>query len=456
MSATPPETPQETPPDTSPKKSYVALESLMSKVKKPVHHVPMLIRYFGDLPRAFDNLRAQKTRTVLTALGIVFGVGSVIGMLAISAGAKEESLSFIEGLGVRNILIDSKPSTSPEEMQQRRRSSPGLTERDVRILEANVESLEMLSPRRALHPARVLPKPSQSMPSLMGARPSYATIHNMRIVDGRFFTPREDSESAAVCVLGERAKVSLLGYGPGAVGKFIKVNDSWLEVIGVLGGSVDSGPSSGGAAEDRNNVVLVPFNTFQYRFWDMSSFLKDELDGVDLRLKPGADSVRAAEVVTAILNSTHRNAEDFTVTIPAALLAQQQKTQTIFTYVMVAIAAISLVVGGIGIMNIVLATVLERTREIGIRRATGARRADILRQFLAESVLISVGGGIVGVGFGVGLSWLIARTAEWNTVVTTWSVGVAFSVSVVVGVVFGIYPAMKASKIDPIEALRYE
>jgi putative ABC transport system permease protein len=144
------------------------------------------------------------------------------------------------------------------------------------------------------------------------------------------------------------------------------------------------------------------------------------------------------------------------VTIPAALLAQQQKTQTIFTYVMVAIAAISLLVGGIGIMNIMLATVLERTREIGIRRATGARRSDIVRQFLAESVLISVGGGVLGVGFGLGLSWLIARTAEWNTIVTPWSVGVAFSVSVVVGVVFGIYPAMKASKIDPIEALRYE
>src|SRR5579864_5532841 len=135
-----------------------------------------VFRFLSDVPLAFDNLRAQKTRTVLTALGIVFGVGSVIGMLAISAGAKEESLSFIEGLGVRNILIDSLPSSSPEEMQQRRRSSPGLTERDVRILQANVENLEMLSPRRALHPARVLPKPSQSMPNLTGVRPTYATI----------------------------------------------------------------------------------------------------------------------------------------------------------------------------------------------------------------------------------------------------------------------------------------
>jgi len=424
----------------------------MSKVKKPPRHVPAIFRYMLDLPRAFDNLRAQKMRTLLTALGIVFGVGSVIGMLAISAGAKEESLSFIEGLGVHNILIDSLPASSPEEMQQRRRSSPGLTERDVRILQANIENLEMLSARRSLHPARMLPKPSQTMPNLMGARPEYSIIHNQRIVEGRFFTPQEDMQSAAVCVLGERAKVSLLGYGPGAAGKYIKVNDTWLEVVGVLGASMDSGPSGSGAAEDKNNVVLVPFNTYQYRFWDMGGALKDELDGVDLRLKPNADSVRAAEIVTAILNSTHRNTEDFVVTIPAALLAQQQKTQTIFTYVMVAIAAISLIVGGIGIMNIVLATVLERTREIGIRRATGARRGDIVRQFLAESILISVGGGIVGVGFGLTLSWLIARTAEWKTIVTTASVVIAFGVSVIVGVVFGIYPAMKASRINPIDA----
>jgi putative ABC transport system permease protein len=160
--------------------------------------------------------------------------------------------------------------------------------------------------------------------------------------------------------------------------------------------------------------------------------------------------------VTAILNSTHHNVPDFNVVIPADLLAQQQRTQTIFTYVMVAIAAISLLVGGIGIMNIVLATVMERTREIGVRRATGARRNDIVRQFLAESVLISVGGGILGIVFGYFLSWLIARTAEWKTIVTPSSIIIAFGVSVAVGMIFGIYPAVKASRIDPIEALRYE
>jgi len=409
-----------------------------------------------DIGLALQNLQAQKTRTFLTALGIVFGVGSVIGMLAIGAGAREESLSFIEQLGVRNVLIDSRPATTQEELQQRRRASQGLNERDARILEANIESLELLSARRLLRPAGVLPKPARDMPDLYGVRPVYAAIHNLLLAEGRFFDPQHDAASAPVCVLGQNAKADILGYGP-AAGKYIKVNDTWLEVIGVLGEALQSGARSrGGRIEDPNNIVYIPFNTFNYRYWDMSSFLKDELDGIDLRLKLGPDSLEVAKVVTAILNSTHNNTQDFTVTIPAALLAQQQRTQTIFTYVMVAIAAISLLVGGIGIMNIVLATVMERTREIGVRRATGARRIDIVRQFLTESVLISIGGGLLGIGFGVFLAWLISQTAEWKTIVTTASIGIAFSVSVAVGIIFGIYPAVKASRVNPIEALRYE
>ena len=415
----------------------------------------ILRRYGADVVGSMANLRAQKTRTFLTALGIVFGVGSVIGMLAIGEGAKEESLRFIEQLGVRNILIDSRPVTSFEELQQRRRNSPGLTERDVRIIEANVDALETLSPRLSLHPQTVVPKSAREVPELYGVRPSFAVIHNVRMAEGKFFDSTHNDSSTAVCVLGEKAKVNLLGYGK-AVGQFVKVNDTWLEVVGVLGERIGTTQGSGANSRDINNSVYIPLNTFQYRYWDRSSFMRDELDGVDIRLKPGADSVEVSKVVQAILNSTHHNTQDFSVTIPAALLAQQQQTQKIFTYVMVAIAAISLLVGGIGIMNIVLATVMERTREIGIRRATGARRSDIIRQFLMESVLISVGGGLLGIAFGFGLSWLIANAAEWKTIVSTASVIIAFGVSVAVGVIFGIYPAMKASKINPIDALRYE
>ena len=415
-----------------------------------------MTQYFSDLSLAAQNLYGQKTRTLLTALGIIFGVGAVIGMLAIGAGARDESLRFIEQLGVRNVLIESRPATSDGELQQRRRSSPGLNERDVRIIEANLDSLNMISARNSLHPARILPKPAREMPELYGVRPSYAVIHNWKLEEGAFFTDTDDTGTAAVCLLGETAKVGLLGYGP-AVGKFVKINDTWVRVAGVLRSLINSGSQNlAGAARDVNNIIYIPLNTFQYRFWDQGGGLKDELDGVDVQLKTGADSVQAAKVVIAILNSTHHNTQDFSVTIPAELLAEQQRSQVIFTYVMVAIAAISLLVGGIGIMNIVLATVLERTREIGIRRAIGARRNDIVRQFLMESVLISVGGGALGIAFGYFLSWFIARAAEWKTIVTTSSIVIAFGVSVAVGVVFGIYPAMKASRIDPIEALRYE
>ena len=413
-----------------------------------------VLAIFSDFAEAVRNLRAQKMRTFLTALGIVFGVGSVIGMLSIGAGAREQSLQFIERLGVRNILVDSRPVSTREELQQRRRISPGLTERDVRILESNLDELETLSPRRFLHPARVLPKPAGAIPEMLGVRASYEVIHNLHSIEGRFLNAEDNESSASVCALGMNAKIGLLGFGR-AEGKFVKVNDTWLRVVGVLGEQVaDSG--GGGRVIDRNNAIFIPINTFRYRFWDSSSYLKDELDGVDIRLKPAADSVAVAKIVTAILGSTHREAEDFTVTIPAALLAQQKRTQSIFTYVMVAIAALSLLVGGIGIMNIVLATVMERTREIGIRRAIGARRVDIRRQFLIESIVISVSGGLLGVAFGLFLAWAIATVAEWNTIVTTTSVLVAFGVSVLVGVVFGIYPAMKAASIDPIEALRYE
>lgn len=411
--------------------------------------------YLTDFGLALENLRAQKARTLLTALGIIFGVGAVIGMLAIASGARQQSLQFIENLGVHNLLVESHPAASQQELQQRRRISPGLTERDMRILQANIGGLNLISPRRELHPARLLPKPTGQMPELYGVTTDYAQIHHLHVDQGHFFDGVDDAASNAVCVLGESAKIGLLGYGA-AIGKYIKVNDTWLRVIGVLGPRGGSHSPAGGNERDWNNAIYIPFNTFQYRFWDNSFNLKDPLDGIDLSLTPRTDSSTSAAVATAILNSTHHDAADFSVIVPADLLAQQQRTQQIFTLVMVAIAGISLLVGGIGIMNIVLAAVMERTHEIGVRRAIGARQGDITRQFLMESVLISVGGGLLGIGFGYLLSWLIARGAGWSTIVTGTSIVVAFGVSVAVGVIFGIYPARKAARINPIEALRHD
>jgi putative ABC transport system permease protein len=209
-------------------------------------------------------------------------------------------------------------------------------------------------------------------------------------------------------------------------------------------------------ATDRNNQVIAPLNTVMRRFDDNNSYLKDEIDGIFLRVAPNVNSIETAEVVRTILTATHKDAGDFTVVVPAGLLEERRRTQFIFEVVMICIAGISLLVGGIGIMNIMLATVLERTREIGIRRAIGARQADIIRQFLIEAVLISIVGGLIGIAAGFSGSRVIALIAGWSTVVTAISILVAFGVSVFIGLLFGIYPAVQAARLDPIEAIRYE
>jgi putative ABC transport system permease protein len=285
--------------------------------------------------------------------------------------------------------------------------------------------------------------------------PNYMDINSIKLVAGRFFNEDEDRDSAPVCVLGETAKVNLLGYDD-AIGKYVKVNDTWLQVIGVMTPQSTGDDVEGMQASNRNNLIIAPLNTVMRRFEDNTSYLKDEIDGIYMKVGPGVDSIDTSSVVRAILTATHKDAGDFTVIVPAGLLEQKKQTQFIFNVVMICIAGISLLVGGIGIMNIMLATVLERTREIGIRRAIGARQGDIVRQFLTEAVLISIVGGLIGIAFGVTLSKVIAGAAGWSTVVTTSSIVVAFGVSVFIGLLFGIYPAVQAAKLDPIEAIRYE
>jgi putative ABC transport system permease protein len=250
--------------------------------------------------------------------------------------------------------------------------------------------------------------------------------------------------------------VSLFGYGD-ALGKYVKANDTWLQVIGVLRPQSGSDSDTEGVETlDRNNMIIAPFNTVMRRFEDQTSYLKDEIDGIYMKVEPTVDSIETSGVVSALLAATHKDAGDYTVTVPAGLLEQRKQTQFIFNIVMICIAGISLLVGGIGIMNIMLATVLERTREIGIRRAIGARQADIVRQFLTEAIMISIAGGLIGIAFGFALSQIIATAAGWSTVVTTSSIAIAFGVSAFIGLLFGIYPAVQAAKLDPIEAIRYE
>jgi putative ABC transport system permease protein len=241
------------------------------------------------------------------------------------------------------------------------------------------------------------------------------------------------------------------------IGQFVKVNEQWFQVVGIAGPqAVAQNDVAGLPGQDRNNLIYVPTGAAMFRLEDNYSSYRDEIDGLYVRLKPDADVNAAAATVRRVLDTSHRGADDFSLVVPAELLAEQQRTKRIFDIVMVALASISLLVGGIGIMNIMLASVLERTREIGVRRAIGARQTDIIRQFVMETTLIAVAGGTVGLALGVAMSRIIASFAGWSTIVTGGSLLLAFSVSVLIGLVFGVYPALKAARLDPIQALHYE
>jgi putative ABC transport system permease protein len=285
---------------------------------------------------------------------------------------------------------------------------------------------------------------------------NYPTIAGLRLASGRFFTDDEAARAAAVCVLGEAARTRLFGVTD-PLGRFVKVNEQWFQVIGIAGPQVAAQTEVAGLpGQDRNNLIYVPTGGSMFRLEDSYTSYRDEIDGMYLRLKPDADVDVAAATVRRILEANHRGADDYSLVVPAELLAEQQRTKRIFDIVMVALASISLLVGGIGIMNIMLASVLERTREIGVRRAVGARQADIIRQFVMETTLIAVVGGVLGLLLGVSMSRVIANFAGWSTIVTGSSIALAFSVSVFIGLVFGVYPAVKASRLDPVVALHYD
>jgi putative ABC transport system permease protein len=281
-------------------------------------------------------------------------------------------------------------------------------------------------------------------------------IGGLRLTRGRFFTQAEEQGAAAVAVLGQSAATGFFG-GEDPTGRFVKLNEQWFRIVGVAAPRLAvQGDVGGLPAQDSNNVVYVPITAAILRMEDAQAFLKDEIDAIYLNMANDDRVATAGVLVRGLLNTAHRDAGDFTVIVPAELLAQQQQTRRLFLYVMVAIASISLLVGGIGIMNIMLASVMERTREIGVRRAVGATRKDVIRQFLVETTLITVSGGLAGVVVGILLSQLVAYLAGWSTVVTVTSVVVACLVSVTVGIVFGLYPAARAARLDPVYALHYE
>lgn len=324
------------------------------------------------------------------------------------------------------------------------------------MIRANMDSVTASTPRKRMTPTSLFPKTRSETPVVYGVEPEFRDIAGLSLASGRFFTAQENEQRSPVCVLGEGAKANLFPQ-KAAVGESIKIQEQWFRIVGVLGSRLTAQSEvSGLKPQDMNNLIYMPINSMVYRLEDNRSYLKDEIDGVYLQLDKGGDIGVAADMVRGILNASHRNATDYTLVVPAELLAEQKRTQRIFEMVMVAIASISLLVGAIGIMNIMLASILERTHEIGVRRAVGARQKDVLRQFLVEAILISFVGGLLGIACGFGLSRLVAIMAGWSTIVTLNSILLAFVVSVSVGLIFGIYPAAKAARLDPVEALRHD
>jgi len=413
-------------------------------------------QWVRDVQLGMQNLMVHGLRSLLTMLGMIFGVAAVVAMLSIGAGARQKVMALIEQMGVHNLIVDAKETLEWQAHSKIRKISPGLTLQDYRVIQDDLEGIVSSTPRKKMTPSKMIPKPQQDMPTVMGVAPVYQQIAGLHILGGRFLDKADDDRGAPVCVLGAAAKWSLFGAA-NPLGQYVKINEQWFRVIGVVSPQLSAhGDSSAAGSTDVNNNIYIALQSAFLRLEDSYSDVPDEIDGIYLNLADSADISESAQVVRAILDSAHHGADDFSIVVPAELLAEQKRTEHLFNTVMVAIASISLLVGGIGIMNIMLASILERTREIGLRRAVGARQADIVRQFVVEATMISFAGGTIGVVFGFVISRLIAWLAGWSTIVTFSSIALAFLVSISVGLVFGIYPATKAARLDPVEAIRYE
>jgi putative ABC transport system permease protein len=410
--------------------------------------------FLETLETSLLNLSRRKMRTALTMLGMVFGVGAVIAMLSIGAGAERAALDALSQLGLDRVVVKAL-EIRREERAEIRKKSLGVSLRDAEALREAVASVEEVLPRVEINPRRIIAPSSSSKAKVTGVSASEQRTASLPLRDGRLFDRLDEASHAQVCIISEQVRKELFGLAP-AIGRELKIDEVWFEVVGVL---ASNETDRGIGMEDvpvasSSREIFIPVTTA------MRKFDRDPTDSplneLLVRVKKGHSPVATAAMITPLLNRLHGGAEDYEVIVPEALLQQSRRTQRIFNLVMGSIAGISLLVGGIGIMNIMLASVLERTREIGVRRAVGARPADVRLQFLVEAFVISVLGGIAGIVIGILLAKMIAAWAGWSTVITASSIILATGVSMSVGLLSGLYPAARAAKLNPIEALRYE
>ncbi len=402
----------------------------------------------------------HKMRSVLTALGVIFGVCSVIAMLSIGEGAGWEAQQQIKLLGSNNIIMKSvkPPEEEVANVERSRLITYGLTYKDAERIATTIPAVEVVVPMKRMD-KDVYFGASRVSTQVVGTVPWYPNIANFHAARGRFLSFTDMARKNNVCVLGEGIAKRLFTYRD-PLGRDVKVGPDYYRVVGIM---EHRATLKKGAAEDLNLDIYVPLTTARERYSDLNVKITSgtfNIEGVELRqitirVNETKNVPTVAKIVRQILKRFHKKV-DYEVTVPLDLLNQAQKTKRIFSVVLGSIAAISLLVGGIGIMNIMLASVTERTREIGIRRALGAKRKDIILQFLVETVVLSAGGGTLGLIFGMVIPVLVSLFANMRTIITLWSLILAFGISVAIGVIFGLYPASRAANMDPIEALRHE
>jgi putative ABC transport system permease protein len=454
-----------------------------------------ILRYFHDIEIAVESIVSNKLKSMLTALGIIFGVAAVIAMLAIGKGAKQEIMEQMKMVGVNNILINpiipDKSSSNEEGEKQQKKFSRGLNLLDVDAIRETLPSVKRISPEISFNSTAMLNGVKYSA-KLVGVSNDYFHLYNLPLVSGGFFNNYQEENGIQVCIIGANIRAKFFSKVD-PLGQYIKFNGIWLKVIGVL---QKTNVNLTGFEEKGVNVyndnIYIPIQTMLLRYQnrallntklvseassmqffgggggmgrivvsssDASSAAEtnyNQLDRIVVQVSETEQLNPTTEILSRMLTRRHTGVKDFEITVPELLLKQQQRTKDIFNIVLGAIASISLIVGGIGIMNIMFASVMERIKEIGTRMAIGAKKMDIVVQFLAEAVLISVTGGFIGVFFGVIMAKLIEQIAGIMTIVSFFSVFIAFGVSAAVGVIFGYSPAKRASEKDPIESLRYE
>jgi putative ABC transport system permease protein len=403
---------------------------------------------------AIYGLRDHKFRSFLTMLGIIFGTASVITMISIGEGAKKQAMAKYQDLGVSNIIIRDKDLTDADLELARTKFSQGLSLDDTRAIGEIVPGVKGVAPQsEAKLDAMYSDKSSKA--TVIGVIPEVTNILNYRIDKGTFIDNDHYDRQLKVCVLGANIARELFSYED-PLGKNIKLGDQWFEVAGVLQTKALFTETVGElAARDLNNDVYIPLSTFSKRIPKVNP-LSSELKQATIKLASSERLIESADVIKSILKRRHFNNDDFSIVIPYELMEQEKRESRIYNLLLASIAAISLIVGGIGIMNIMLASVLERTQEIGIRRAVGGRRSDIMDQFVSEAMGISITGGLIGVFLGIVLSLGIGLLTEVKTNLTLYSIFIAFGFSVIVGITFGYLPAKRAADLKPIESIRHE